>query len=314
MNCAPTFAVARSLTLTAKPESIASELHTLSGGQGGQVLRMDPRLPAREVSISFTLRDLATPLFRYQRVLITAFLVVFGTAVLLGLAYVRRYESHMVIQVSRERDAANQTDPPAALTDREVNSDAELIRTYDLLQQAVLANGMQNKQGGGFFNFFHPARTEADRVERAVQALGSRLHVEAVPDTNLINVTYRSSDPAQAYSVLKSLARLYLEKHTAIHQPPGSSQDASQREQEQATGGLDRTRTESVAIAVPPGAPVRPAHGLALLFFIALAAALLVSVPATYAADYFDPSFRTPAEVIDILGVGVVVDLPKRIA
>jgi hypothetical protein len=285
------------------------------------MLSMDRGLPAREVSISFTLRDLATPLFRYKRVLITTFLFVFGAAAFLGLAYLRKYESHMVIQISRERfdpllttQAANQIGPLPALTDRDVNSDAELIRTYDLLQQVVLANGLQNAHGGGLFHFFQARRTEADRVERAVQALGSRLHVEAVPHTNLIKVTYRSSDPAQAYSVLKSLARLYLEKHTAIHQPPGSSQDASQREQEQATGGLDRTRTESVAIAVPPGAPVRPAHGLALLFFIALAAALLVSVPATYAADYFDPSFRTPAEVIDILGVGVVVDLPKRIA
>jgi uncharacterized protein involved in exopolysaccharide biosynthesis len=261
---------------------------------------------------------LATPLFRYKRVLITTFLFVFGAAAFLGLAYLRKYESHMVIQISRERfdpllttQAANQIGPLPALTDRDVNSDAELIRTYDLLQQVVLANGLQNAHGGGLFHFFQARRTEADRVERAVQALGSRLHVEAVPHTNLIKVTYRSSDPAQAYSVLKSLARLYLEKHTASHQPPGPAQDASQRELEQA---LDRTRTESVAIAVPPDVPVRPAPGPVLLLFIALVAAVLVSVPATYAADYFDPSFRTPAEVIDILGVGVVVDLPKRIA
>jgi uncharacterized protein involved in exopolysaccharide biosynthesis len=278
--------------------------------------RMNPGIPAREVSISFTLRDLATPLFRYKRVLLTTFLFVFGAVAFLGLAYLRRYESHMVIQVSRARlaplattDAANQT--PFDLTDREVNSEAELIRTYDLLQKVVLANGMQNTHGGGFFHFFPSRRTEADRVERAVQALGSQLHVEAVPHTNLIKVTYRSSDPAQTYTVLKSLARLYLEKHAASRQPPVSSQaqNSSQRELEQA---LDRT--ESVAIAVPPDVPVRPAPGPVLLLFIALAAAVLVSVPATYAADYFDPSFRTPAEVIDILGVGVVVDLPKRIA
>jgi uncharacterized protein involved in exopolysaccharide biosynthesis len=426
---------------------------------------MNSRLPTREVSISLTLRDLATPLFRCKRVLIVTFLFVFATAALLGLLYLHKYESHIVILVSRERldpvatsEAANRTGAPPALTAWELNSDAELIKTRDLLEQAVLANGMQNTHRSGFFNFFHPGQTEAGRIARAVQALGSQIQVEVALNTNLIKVSYSSSDPALAYGVLKSLSNLYLEKHAAIHRPPGSNpflvqqvqsykaaladaeaglrafgqpsgvaepnkeraeiaqqltdavseshrmeqaiaadeqriqsdqeqlkgtpqtdrdpaveslrdnlakdqadletqsislaagqrgiesmrsqmvklgsqsldetdserevkakeqsylQYLSQREQEHTSGGLGRTRTESVAIASPPEVPARPAHGLPVIFLIALAVAVLVSLSTTYIIDYFDPSFRTPAEVIDILGVGVVVALPKRTA
>jgi uncharacterized protein involved in exopolysaccharide biosynthesis len=496
------------------------------------MLEMNPRLPTREVSISLTLRDLAMPLFRGKRVLIATFLVVFAIAALLGLLFFHKYESHMEILVSRERldpvgtttNGASQAGPAPALTYREVESDGALVTTRDLLEQVVLANGLQNRHAGILFKFFHPRQTEADRVARAMQALGSQIQVEVAPETNLVKVTYSSSDPAQSYGVLKSLSNIYLAKHEAIHRPPGSNpylvqqvqsykaalaeaeaglrafgqpgaaepdkeraevaqqltdavgetntieqaiaadeqrvesdqeqlkgtppalstrQDShaanlqlqtlrarllaaetartdllvnhvpgdplvkwadqevaeakaaivearqhpdvnqpadrdpsleslqdnlardeadlerqkaslaanqggietmrsqmeklgsqssgetdSEREareqdylralslkgQEQTSGGLGRTRTESVAIAVPPEIPVRPSHRLALILLVALAVATLVSLLTTYMVDYFDPSFRTPAEVIDILGVGVVVALPKRIA
>ena len=318
---------------------------------------MNPRLPTREVSLSFTLRDLATPLFRCKRVLIATFLFVFATATLLGLLCFHKYESDMVILDGRQRldpvvtaEAANQTGAPA-LTDREVTSDAELIKTRGLLEQVVLANGMQKKHGGGFFHFFRSWQTEAYRVERAVQALGSQIQVEAPPNTNLIKVTYRSSDPALAYGVLKSLGNLYLEKRAADEshaielaiaadeqriqsdleqlnstqsldetdseaeaKRQSYSQDLSQREKEHTSDELARARGDSVALPVPPKLPVRPTHSRALILFIALAAAVLVSLLTTFIIDYFDPSFHTPAEVIDILGIGVVVALAKRTA
>jgi uncharacterized protein involved in exopolysaccharide biosynthesis len=318
---------------------------------------MNPRLPTREVSLSFTLRDLATPLFRCKRVLIATFLLVFATVTLLGLLCFHKYESDMVILDGRQRtdpavtaEAAKQTGAPAALTDREVTSDAELIKTRGLLEQVVLANGMQNKHGE-FFHFFHPSQTEAYRVDRAVQALGNQIQVEAPPNTNLIKVTYRSSDPALAYGVLKSLGNLYLEKRAADEshaielaiaadeqriqsdleqlkstQPldetdseaqakeQSYSQDLSQREKEHTSDELARARGDSVALPVPPKLPVRPTHSRALILFIALALAVLVSLLTTFVIDYFDPFFHTPAEVIDILGIGVVVALAKRTA
>ena len=432
------------------------------------MLEVNARLRARKDSKRLTLRDLAAPLFRRKWLLIIAFLFVFAAAASLGFLWFHEYESQMTILVSRERldpvvtsAARNQIGDPPALTDREVNSDAELLRTRDLLEQVVLANGLQNAHRGEFLSFFRGRQTQADRVSRAVQALVNQIQVETPPQTNLIKVTYSSPDPHLAYGVLKSLSNLYLEKHAAIHRPPGSNQfltqqtqrykaafqdaeaalhafgqpqsaaypnnedmelawqltatvpeshvmeqaiaadeqriqidqeqmkvtsqtsptdrDAdfdslrknlakdqadletqqaslaakqrsiegmrsqmakwrsqpldeadlkreakakeqgyflylSQREQERASGELDRTRTESVAIAVPPAIPVRPAHSAALIFLAAFAAAVLISLSMVYIIDHYDPSFHTPTEVINFLEVPVVVALPKRTA
>jgi uncharacterized protein involved in exopolysaccharide biosynthesis len=432
------------------------------------MLEMNSRVRTERGSKGLTLRDIATPLFRRKRLLIVVFLFVFAMAVSLGLLCFHKYESQMTILVSRERldpvvtaGATNRIGEPPPLSDREVNSDAELLKTHDLLEQVVLANGLQNPHGGRFLNFFRRRQTQEDRVAAAVQALVSQIQVETAPQTNLIKVTYRSPDRDLAYGVLKSLGNLYLEKHAAIHRPPGSNQfltqqaqhykealeDAqaairafgqpqdvagpnnegaelawqlyetvagshvieqaiaadeqriqvdqeqmkltpqtsltdrapdfdslqknlakdqadletqqaslaanerrmeamqsqlvklrsqpldeagvareanareqgyvqylSQREQDRASGGLDRTRTESVAIAVPPAIPLRPGYSPALIILIAFAAAALISLLMVYITDHYDPSFHTPAEVIDFLGVPVVVALPKRTA
>jgi uncharacterized protein involved in exopolysaccharide biosynthesis len=501
---------------------------------GAQMLEMSVRPLTREDSIRFTLRDLVAPLFRRKRVLIATFLFIFTVAAFLGLLRLHKYESHMSILVSRERldplvstEATNQMGNTPALTDQEVNSEAELLKSRDLLEQVVLANGMQNEHGGGLLNFLHPKQTEADRVARAVRGLATQIQVDTPSKTNLIEVTYSSSDPALAYGVLNSLSNLYLEKHAAVHRPAGSYQffaqqaesyktalqDAedglrkfgqtqgvsdpneertdlatqlaaaigqshtveqaiaadeqqiqniqaqmkvtpqrlatkqdtqaanlllqnlgtsllaaetkrtqlllkyepsyplvqeadqevvqakaaiaeaeknpyvnqttdrdptfellrenlakdqadlagqraslvasqrgiekmkaqmvklgsqsldeadlereakadeqnyllylSKREQERTSDALDRTRIENVAIAVPPAIPVLPAHGPLFILLIAFALAVLISLPTAYIIDYFDPSFHTPAQVIDILGVPVVVAVPKRTA
>jgi capsular polysaccharide biosynthesis protein len=42
--------------------------------------------------------------------------------------------------------------------------------------------------------------------------------------------------------------------------------------------------------------------------------ALVASIIAAYVVDYTDPSFQTPAQVIDILGIPVVVSVSKKTA
>jgi uncharacterized protein involved in exopolysaccharide biosynthesis len=484
--------------------------------------------------MTFSLRDLTAPLFRRKRFLIVTFLFLFAAAALLGLQRLHKYESRMEILVSRERldplvttEATSQMGAMTpALTDQEVNSEAELLRSRDLLEKVVLANGIQNTHGSPFLNFFRP-RAKTDRVARAVGTLAKQIEVEAPPKTNLIEVTYSSSDPALAYGVLNSLSNLYLEKHATVHRPPGSYQFFAQqaqsykaaledseerlrafgqtqgvadpddertdmamqltaavgeshrieqaiaadeqrirsdqeqmkvtpqrsrtkqevnaanfllqslgtsllaaetrrtqlllkydpsyplvqeaeqevaqakaaiaeaerapyvneetdrdptfellredlakneadlagqraslaagrrglssmqaemvklgsqslkqadlereakaneqnyllylskREQERASDALDRTRIENVTIVVPPAIPVLPVHGRLFILLLAFGVAGMISLAATFIIDYFDPSFHTPAQVVDILGIPVVVAMPKRTA
>jgi uncharacterized protein involved in exopolysaccharide biosynthesis len=86
----------------------------------------------------------------------------------------------------------------------------------------------------------------------------------------------------------------------------------SKREQERTSDALDRTRIENVAIAVPPAIPALPEHGPTYILLLAFGLAASLSLVTAYTVDYLDPSFHTPAQVIDVLRIPVVVALPKR--
>ena len=128
------------------------------------MLEMDGGTGTRQDSMTFSLRDVTAPLFRRKRFLVVTFLFLFAAAALLGLHRLHKYESHMAILVSRERldplvttEATSQMGAMTpALTDQEVNSEAELLKSRDLLEDVVLANGIQNAHGSPFLNFFRP--------------------------------------------------------------------------------------------------------------------------------------------------------------
>jgi uncharacterized protein involved in exopolysaccharide biosynthesis len=168
-------------------------------------------------AMSFTLRDLAAPLFRRQRVFSITFMFVFAAVALLGLARWQKYEAHMAILVGSER-----LDP--AVT-QDVDAEVDLLRSRDLLQQVVLANSLQS--GHQFWlNLLHPGQTEVEREERAVLNLASQIELETLAGSNLIEVSYNSTDPALAYGVLNSLSKVLLEKHARAQNDKAAMEDA----------------------------------------------------------------------------------------
>jgi uncharacterized protein involved in exopolysaccharide biosynthesis len=86
------------------------------------------------------------------------------------------------------------------------------------------------------------------------------------------------------------------------------------REQERSADVLDLRRITDVAIAVPPVVPSLPAHSPLLILCIGLFVAVIFAVAAGSVAEYFDPSFRTPTEVAETLGIPVIASVPKRAA
>ena len=179
-----------------------------------------------------SLRELAAPLFRRKRVLITTFLVTLAVVLLAGILMPSEYTSHMSILVNRERVdplvSTGATTTTQLLTtgspvsEEEINSEAELLKSRDVLEQVVLANGLQKQHGFSFLDLFRPTQDAADRVERAVRSLAKKIKVGAGSKTNLIEVSYSSPNPRLSYGVLNTLGNLYLVKHVAVHRPPGS--------------------------------------------------------------------------------------------
>jgi uncharacterized protein involved in exopolysaccharide biosynthesis len=140
------------------------------------------------------------------------------------------YSSRMEILVNRERlDPLVSTEATTQImtaenpvTPEEINSEVELLSSRDVLEQVVLANGLEKPGGFSLVDLLRPRQTREDRIARAVKNLAKRLSIANVKNSNLIEVTYKSSDPRLSYGVLKSLGDLYVAKHVAVHRPAGS--------------------------------------------------------------------------------------------
>ncbi len=177
-----------------------------------------------------SLRDVIAPFFRRKRLILITFLTTFLAIILLALLMGPVYSSHTEILLNRERQDPLVT-PEATtqlitnsvpVTEEEINSEMELLRSRDVLEKVVLENGLQKPHGFSLVDWLEPKQTEADRVAKAVKHLAKKLKITAVAKTNLIDIEYSSSNPQLAYSVVQSLSDAYLVKHVSVHRPNGS--------------------------------------------------------------------------------------------
>jgi uncharacterized protein involved in exopolysaccharide biosynthesis len=74
---------------------------------------------------------------------------------------------------------------------------------------------------------------------------------------------------------------------------------------------LDQKRILNVAIAESAHVPALPVTPTSLRLLLSVALAFLVSVITVAAAEFFDPTFRTPAEVAGALAPPLLVSLPR---
>jgi uncharacterized protein involved in exopolysaccharide biosynthesis len=188
---------------------------------------------------ALTMRDVVMPVFRQRRLVALTFLGIFVGAILCAVLLPRRYEAEMKILVNRERvDAVVTPDPDnvngpgivPAVSEEDLNSEVELIKSRDLLERVVLACGLsvESKSGWDFWieraeNFVRRTPdTSETQLARAVQTFSERLVVDPMKKTTLIRVAYSARDPKLAAQVLQTLATMYQEKHASVHRPPGT--------------------------------------------------------------------------------------------
>ena len=173
--------------------------------------------------LSPTPRDLAATLFRRPRLVAASFGFVLLATMLFGV-FSARYESHFKVLLRRGRfDPIVSSQPASAMdftrpdiTEGELNSEVELLRDEDLLKQVVKMAGLVP---AGTRDFERPAE-----IERAVRKLARRLDVEALKKSNLIQVSYKDTNPERAARILSALSTLYVRRHTNLQRPPGEIQ------------------------------------------------------------------------------------------
>ena len=87
---------------------------------------------------------------------------------------------------------------------------------------------------------------------------------------------------------------------------------SNKREEARIGDALDQDGVLNVAIAEQPRVPLLPVWPFWAATCFSFVAACGFSTGLAFAADYFDPTFRTPEEVVEFLGSPVLMSLPAR--
>jgi uncharacterized protein involved in exopolysaccharide biosynthesis len=229
---------------------------------------------------------------------------------------------------------------PARRATLETDADAGML--LQQLYAGLLAAQLKRTQLAMKYNADYPLLKEADDEVKAAQA--------AIDQANSNHIMSRTTDQDTTYELLRqdlaktkadlatqqaSAASLAQSMHDMQMQTVSLDQKAikqqdllreakanednyllylAKREQELSSDAMDRSRVANVSLAVPPVVPVLPAHSPFLVFAIGLILSVLISLSAAFVAEYFDPSFQTPAEVNGLLQVPVLASIPRQAA
>jgi uncharacterized protein involved in exopolysaccharide biosynthesis len=193
-------------------------------------------------AISPTMRDLLAVLFRQRRLALFSFMATFLAVLGYGML-APSYQAHMNVLVRRGRVDPLVTPAPTPspmfqrdeITDEELNSQVELLRDDEILRTVVQATA---PAGSPWYERYLGGSEEV-RLARSVRRMARRLTVVPIRKTNIIQVDYSSSDPAQAAAVLHSLAHAYLERQQRVRRPSGEYEFFDQQVTQSRRGLLD---------------------------------------------------------------------------
>lgn len=179
-----------------------------------------------------TLRDIAIVGFRHKRAILLSFLAVLAGALAVGLLW-PSYQSETELLLVRDRVdpivSPSQSAPVIinnTVTDQEVNSEVELLKSTDVLRQVVLASGLDQTLSLSEMlrQAFGLSSAHEKKIQKAILKLRDALQIEAVDKSNVIKISYASTNSHLPARVLSALDAAYLQKHNAVHRPAGQYQ------------------------------------------------------------------------------------------
>lgn len=185
-------------------------------------------LGAEKTALPFNLKDALAVGFRYKRTAALCFFGILMGAILAAILQPAQYTATTKFLVGEGRidpvvtTEASVPTPPKSVSEEDLNSELELLHSPDVLRQVVIACGLDQERTL-LDRVLGPPKPER-RIARATATLGKELKVEVIRKSNLIAVGYSSRDPQEASQVLRVLADAYLQKHVAVHSPPGQVQ------------------------------------------------------------------------------------------
>jgi uncharacterized protein involved in exopolysaccharide biosynthesis len=171
-----------------------------------------PRWRSTDTTQVLSLRSIAESCFRHP----LRIAVIAGSTMLFSVLAIllmpKRYQATMQLVVLNTRqysaitsDAEEPMKVTKEITDNDVNSQAELLRSRDVLDQALDLLGAPNS----------PALLR----DKAIETLERKLDVAPVRSSDILNVSYIDSSPEKATKTLQAIASTFVGRELALLRP-----------------------------------------------------------------------------------------------
>src|SRR5208283_3132255 len=110
---------------------------------------------------------------------------------------------------------------PGTDGDNVINSEVEILTTFNLAMQVAHAIGVDRLFGGTVAKATQETKAKPTLTDAGRYIL-SGLKVTPVRDSDIISITYKNKDPKLALQVLQALLPLYFDKHLEVHRSVGA--------------------------------------------------------------------------------------------
>jgi uncharacterized protein involved in exopolysaccharide biosynthesis len=259
----------------------------------------------------------------------------------LSAAQASLYETRQIIAADQQRleDLKKQMErTPSRSSTAETSISANFL--LEQLQSSLLASQIKKTQLLVKYQPSYPLVKEADdEIEQTREAIAEAEKAKYMNTTTDRDPTFDylrqdqakteadlASEQAKAAELLNTMRGMQSEmvnldakavKQGALLREAKANEGnyllyLTKREQERTSDALDEKRIANVAIAVPAYAPALPARSPSAIMFEGFFLALVGGIGAGYLAELVDSSFRTPAEVEELLNITVLAALPKQ--
>jgi uncharacterized protein involved in exopolysaccharide biosynthesis len=197
----------------------------------------DHRMPQAPETYAFSLRDILNVVFKRKAQILLVFVTVVSAVTFGTLLAIPAYEAAAQLLVKMGRESifipATGNMNPVINNDREerINSEIEILKSRALAEKVVAALGptviyenLKDDNRGILDRLIpdadahiSPDEIAALKFEKAVANLNEALQVEAIKDSNVIQINFKHENPYMTATVVNNLADIYLDHHLEIH-------------------------------------------------------------------------------------------------